>query len=67
MPIEHDRLIDAALLEMVDIPYGGCGTTASAVAMDKIMAKELFLQAGIPVCAYTTSMSEAVAENEEAE
>ncbi len=55
------------LLEMVDIPYGGCGTTASAVAMDKIMAKEIFLQAGIPVCAYTTSTPEAVAENEEAE
>lgn len=37
------------LLELLDIPYGGCGVTASAVAMDKIMAKTIFRNAGIPV------------------
>lgn len=71
LPIVHGIFCEdgklQGLLEMIDIPYGGCGTTASAVAMDKIMAKEIFLQAGIPVCAYTASSLEAVAENEEAE
>ncbi len=38
------------LLEMLDLPYGGCGVTASAVAMDKALAKDIFLQHGLPVC-----------------
>ena len=33
-----------------DIPYGGCGVTASAAAMDKIISKEPFIRAGIPRC-----------------
>ena len=37
------------LLELMDIPYTGSGVMASAVAMDKIMTKALFRQAGIPV------------------
>ena len=37
------------ILELVDIPYGGCGVLASAVAMDKIIAKDVFRNAGIPV------------------
>lgn len=37
------------LLEMLDLPYVGCSTSASAVAMDKILSKHMFSAAGIPV------------------
>ena len=36
------------LLEMANIPYVGCGVLASAVGMDKVIAKQLFAQAGLP-------------------
>ncbi len=36
------------LLEMVDVPYVGCGVAASANGMDKVIAKQLFELAGIP-------------------
>jgi D-alanine-D-alanine ligase len=41
------------LLEMLDLPYGGCGVTASAIAMDKIFTKEIWMRAGLPVCRHT--------------
>ncbi|BDG61420.1 D-alanine--D-alanine ligase [Caldinitratiruptor microaerophilus] len=37
------------LLEMAGVPYVGCGVLASAVGMDKAVAKALFAQAGLPV------------------
>jgi D-alanine-D-alanine ligase len=37
------------LLEMLDLPYVGCDTASSAVAMDKILSKRMFQAAGIPV------------------
>ncbi|MDO8802835.1 MAG: D-alanine--D-alanine ligase family protein [Elusimicrobiota bacterium] len=37
------------LLELTGIPYAGCGVTASAVGMDKIISKELAALDGIPV------------------
>lgn len=37
------------LLEMVDVPYVGCGVTASGITMDKEKTKSLLEQAGIPV------------------
>jgi len=37
------------LLEMAGIPYVGCGVSASAIAMDKVLAKEVALANGIPV------------------
>jgi D-alanine-D-alanine ligase len=37
------------LLELLDLPYAGCGVTASAVGMDKVISKELAALAGIPV------------------
>jgi D-alanine-D-alanine ligase len=40
------------LLEMLDLPYVGCATAASAVAMDKLLSKRVFEQAGIPVVPY---------------
>ncbi len=38
------------MFEMLDIPYGGCGVLASSVAMDKALAREVFLNQGIPMC-----------------
>ena len=37
------------LLDILEIPYTHSGLTASAIAMDKPMAKRLFKDAGIPV------------------
>jgi D-alanine-D-alanine ligase len=37
------------LAETVDLPYVGCGVAASAVAMDKVLAKGALRRAGIPV------------------
>ena len=40
------------VLEMAGIPYVGCGVAASALAMDKALAKKVFAAAGIPQAAY---------------
>ncbi len=37
-----------SLLELASIPYTGSGIMASAIAMDKVMSKKLFVQHGIP-------------------
>ncbi|MCS6776980.1 MAG: D-alanine--D-alanine ligase [Chloroherpetonaceae bacterium] len=37
------------LLELMGVPYTGSGVLASALAMDKAMAKTLFRAAGVPV------------------
>lgn len=37
------------LLELADVPYVGCGVLASAVGMDKDMAKRVLRDAGLPV------------------
>jgi D-alanine-D-alanine ligase len=42
------------LLEMANLPYVGCGVLASAVAMDKDVAKKLFAQAGLPQTPHRT-------------
>ncbi|RJQ53307.1 MAG: D-alanine--D-alanine ligase [Actinobacteria bacterium] len=36
------------LLEILQIPYTGSGVLASAMAMDKVISKSIFVQAGIP-------------------
>ncbi len=54
------------LLEMLDIPYGGCGVLASAVAMDKAIAKDLFIQHGLPVCRHVFATKEQVEKSAEA-
>jgi D-alanine-D-alanine ligase len=51
-PFGEDGTVQG-LFETMGIPYAGCGVCASAVSMDKIIAKELFARAGIPVLAYT--------------
>ncbi len=37
------------LFELADIPYAGCAVLASAIANDKLMAKNVLREAGIPV------------------
>lgn len=65
LPIVHGTYCEdgtlQGLLEMIDIPYGGCGVAASAVAMDKIMAKDVFVRAGLPVCGYVATSAEQIA------
>jgi D-alanine-D-alanine ligase len=43
------------LFEMLDLPYVGCGVTASSVAMDKLISKKLFEAAGLPVVPYVAT------------
>ncbi|MBQ7516362.1 MAG: D-alanine--D-alanine ligase [Schwartzia sp.] len=46
-----------AVLELMQIPYTGSGVLASAMTMDKVMAKRVFLGAGISTpraCSYQT-------------
>ena len=50
------------MFEMLDIPYAGCGVLASSLAMDKIVAKNIFSYYGLPVCGYTTVMAENLDE-----
>jgi D-alanine-D-alanine ligase len=50
------------LLELADIPYVGAGVLGSAVGMDKIVQKQLFEQAAIPVPRYCWFYSAAVRE-----
>lgn len=40
------------LLESLGIPYQGSGVLGSAVAMNKILSKQLYIQAGLPVAPY---------------
>ncbi len=47
------------LLEMLGIPYVGCGVLASAAGMDKIVMKQLFRQAGLPVVEFRWFSSHA--------
>lgn len=67
LPVVHGTYCEdgtlQGLLEMIDIPYGGCGVTASAVAMDKIMAKEVFERVGLPVCKYVATSAEEISED----
>ena len=48
------------LLDILDIPYTHSGLLASALAMDKPMAKRLFTEAGIPVAEHLIVSSEDV-------
>ncbi len=50
-PYGEDGTIQG-LLEIAGLPYIGCGVLASAVGMDKDVAKRLFVQAGLPVAPY---------------
>ena len=40
------------MLEMLKVPYVGCGVLASSVGMDKVYTKVVFEKAGIPQAPY---------------
>ena len=54
LPIVHGPYCEDGQLqgffETVGIPYGGCGVLASALAMDKLAAKDVFDKVGFPIC-----------------
>jgi D-alanine-D-alanine ligase len=45
------------LLELANIPYVGAGVLASAVGMDKIVQKQLFAHAGLPIVRFVWFLS----------
>ncbi len=53
------------LLEMLDLPYAGCGVAASAIGMDKALMKALFREAGIPLPRYAVVHAWDVGEGRE--
>ena len=57
-PVMHGPLCEdgtiQGLLELADLPYVGCGVLASAIAMDKEMAKRIARDAGIPIVPYVS-------------
>ena len=55
------------LMEMLDMPYAGCGVASSAVSMDKIFAKELMVQAGLPSCKYHATYQYLLEKDRDAE
>lgn len=62
-PVMHGTFCEdgtiQGLLEMAEVPYVGCGVLASAVGMDKEVAKRLAQAAGLPVVPWVTVMDGA--------
>jgi D-alanine-D-alanine ligase len=62
-PVVHGPLCEdgtiQGLLELADVPYVGCGVLASAVAMDKEMAKRVARDAAVPIVPYVSLKSES--------
>ncbi|WP_338547562.1 D-alanine--D-alanine ligase family protein [Emergencia sp. JLR.KK010] len=63
-PYGEDGTIQG-LFEMLDMPYAGCGVLASALCMDKVSAKKIFEEAGLPTSGYKLVYSEDLAEHME--
>jgi len=51
------------LLEMAGVPYVGCGVAASAVAMDKVLTKQVAASAGIPSTPWVWFTANELAQN----
>jgi D-alanine-D-alanine ligase len=60
-PVMHGPLCEdgtiQGLLELADVAYVGCGVLASAVGMDKDMAKRLIRDAGLPIVPFVALSS----------
>jgi D-alanine-D-alanine ligase len=52
-PLGEDGTVQG-LLELADVPYVGCGVLASALAMDKSVAKQVLAAAGVPQARWVT-------------
>jgi D-alanine-D-alanine ligase len=57
-PYGEDGTIQG-LLELLDIPYQGAGVLGSALAMNKLAAKQMYEKAGLPVPDYAVVMRES--------
>lgn len=57
-PFGEDGTVQG-LLDLLNIPYQGAGVLGSAVAMNKLMAKRLYRQAGIPTPDYISISTHA--------
>ena len=55
-PFGEDGTVQG-LLELLDVPYVGAGVAASALAMDKVLFKEVMAQAGLPQVDYVALRS----------
>lgn len=64
-PYGEDGTIQG-LLEMANLPYVGCGVASSALAMDKAIAKKLFMAAGLPQANYVVVLRSQYRANAEA-
>lgn len=53
----EDGVIQGAL-ELLGLPYTGCGVKAAAISMDKLMTKRLWLGAGLPTPDYCVLTAE---------
>ena len=51
------------MLEMMDIPYSGCGVLSSALAMDKDFSKRIFKASGIPTPAWLVAVKDGRTPN----
>jgi D-alanine-D-alanine ligase len=51
-------LVEAAILEELEIPYVGSDTFTMAIAMDKSLAKRLWQQVGLPTSPFCLARSE---------
>jgi len=58
-PLGEDGTVQG-LLELAGVPYVGCGVLASALAMDKAMAKEVFAAKGIPQARHVSLLEREV-------
>ena len=52
------------LLELLDIPYQGTGVLGSALAMNKLAAKRMYEQAGLPVPDYAVVVRESAGDED---
>jgi D-alanine-D-alanine ligase len=60
-PLGEDGTVQG-LLELAGVPYVGCGVLASALAMDKAKAKDMFLATGIPQAHHVTLFEHELSE-----
>lgn len=66
-PFGEDGTVQG-LLDLLDIPYQGAGVLGSAMAMNKLLAKQLYVDGKIPTpayCAFTTHDPEAISKGAE--
>ncbi len=63
-PYGEDGTIQG-LLDLLNIPYQGSGVLGSAVAMDKVISKQLYEMSGLPIPAYSAVKRNDVLDPEE--